>query len=431
MSLRSFPARLPDRPFWRAREAGTAVPTAVEISARLRTRRPRVERFAELLNGLRESIRLGDGPCRGRLFDRPQLRGHRFRRLGDLVALGVPDARNFLQDVDETRPAPPRRRREIRAAVERLQLGREPHAHRPTAGAGGRLHEGHVDAIDVRPLFAIDLDRHEVFVEHGRQLAALERLVLHHVTPVARRVADREKDRLLLCPRLRERLVAPRKPVHGLFACCSRYGLRSLASRLAHPTILSTVMYNPAPEDPMADTSSLTGKRVAMLVEDEFEDRELTGPLDALRAAGATVTIVGPSADAEYRGKRGQTVVKSELAAGAARMKDFDALVIPGGHAPEKMRMRHAMVDLARDAMEAGKPVAAICHGPQLLISANALKGRTLTCWPSIAIDVKNAGGLYVDKPVVEDANLITSRKPDDVPMFSDAIIRALSKVHA
>ena len=109
-------------------------------------------------------------------------------------------------------------------------------------------------------------------------------------------------------------------------------------------------------------------------------------------------------------------------------MKDFDALVIPGGHAPDKMRMRHAMVDLARDAMEAGKPVAAICHGPQLLISANALRGRTLTCWPSIAIDVKNAGGLYVDKPVVEDGNLITSRKPDDVPVFSEAIIRALSR---
>ena len=110
-------------------------------------------------------------------------------------------------------------------------------------------------------------------------------------------------------------------------------------------------------------------------------------------------------------------------------MKDFDALVIPGGHAPDKMRMRHAMVDLARDAMEAGKPVAAICHGPQLLISANALRGRTLTCWPSIAIDVKNAGGLYVDKPVVEDGNLITSRKPDDVPVFSEAIIRALARV--
>jgi len=180
----------------------------------------------------------------------------------------------------------------------------------------------------------------------------------------------------------------------------------------------------------MSGTAVLSGKRVAMLVEDEFEDRELTGPLDALREAGATVTLVGPTAAAEFKGKRGQAVVTSDLAAGSARMTDFDALVIPGGHAPEKMRMRHAMVDLARDAMEAGKPVAAICHGPQLLISANTLRGRTLTCWPSIAIDVKNAGGLYVDKPVVEDGNLITSRKPDDVSAFSEAIIRALSKVH-
>ena len=180
----------------------------------------------------------------------------------------------------------------------------------------------------------------------------------------------------------------------------------------------------------MGDGAVLTGKRVAMLVEDEFEDRELMGPLEALRAAGAIVTIVGPTAGTQFKGKRGDAVVTADVAAGAARMKDFDALVIPGGHAPDKMRMRHAMVDLARDAMEANKPVAAICHGPSLLISSNSLKGRTLTCWPSIAIDVKNAGGRYVDKPVVEDGNLITSRKPDDVPVFSDAIIRALSKLH-
>jgi protease I len=181
----------------------------------------------------------------------------------------------------------------------------------------------------------------------------------------------------------------------------------------------------------MNDSSLLAGKRIALLVEDGFEDRELTGPLDALRAAGATVTLVGPAAGTEFRGKRGQAVVTADVGAGAAKMSDFDALVIPGGHAPDKMRMRHAMVDLARDAMDAGKPVAAICHGPQVLISADVLRGRTLTCWPSIAIDVKNAGGLYVDKPVVEDGNLITSRKPDDVPLFSEAIVRALSRVHA
>ena len=178
----------------------------------------------------------------------------------------------------------------------------------------------------------------------------------------------------------------------------------------------------------MSVAPTLSGKRVAILIEDEFEDRELVGPLDALRDAGATVTVVGPQAGTEYRGKRGQASIAADLAADRARITDFDALVIPGGHAPDKMRMRHAMVDLVRDAMTAGKPVAAICHGPQLLISADALKGRTLTCWPSIAVDVKNAGGLYVDKPVVEDGNLITSRKPDDVPLFNEAIVRALAR---
>ena len=173
----------------------------------------------------------------------------------------------------------------------------------------------------------------------------------------------------------------------------------------------------------------LTSKRVALLVEDEFEDSEVTGPRDLLRDAGITVVIVGTKAGATYRGKKGETVT-ADLGAGAAKAKDFDAVVIPGGHAPDKMRMRHAMVDLARDAMEAGKPVAAICHGPQVLISANVLRGRTLTCWPSIAVDVKNAGGLYVDKPVVEDGNLITSRKIDDVQVFSEAIIRALKSVN-
>jgi protease I len=178
----------------------------------------------------------------------------------------------------------------------------------------------------------------------------------------------------------------------------------------------------------LTQNTSLAGTRVAVLVEEGFEDRELTGPLEALQAAGARVTLVGPTKGTSFTGKRGQATVTSELAAGDATIQDFDAIVIPGGYAPDKMRLRHAMVDLAREAMSADKTVAAICHGPQLLISADALRGRTLTCWPSIAIDVKNAGGMYVDKPVVEDGNLITSRKPDDVPMFSEAIIRALSR---
>jgi len=177
----------------------------------------------------------------------------------------------------------------------------------------------------------------------------------------------------------------------------------------------------------MSDSAALAGRRIAILVENDFEDSELTGPRDALRAAGATVVVVGPTAPTDFTGKKLGTIVTSELAAGAAKMQNFDALVIPGGYAPDKMRMRHAMVDFTRDMVEAGKPVAAICHGPSLLISANALKGRTLTCWPSIAVDVKNAGGMYVDKPVVEDGNLITSRKPDDIPFFNDAIVRAVT----
>ena len=165
--------------------------------------------------------------------------------------------------------------------------------------------------------------------------------------------------------------------------------------------------------------------RVAMLVENGFEDSELTGPVERLRQAGVDVAIVGPLADRDYTGKKG-TVVRSDVGAGDARASAFDAVIIPGGHAPDRMRMRHGLVDLVRDAYLAGKPVAAICHGPQMLISADALRGRTVTCWPSIAVDVKNAGGLYVDRPVVEDGNVITSRKPDDVPQFSEAILRAL-----
>src|SRR5215831_7139595 len=136
----------------------------------------------------------------------------------------------------------------------------------------------------------------------------------------------------------------------------------------------------------MSDPAALSGRRIAILVENEFEDSELTGPRDALKAAGATVVLVGPTANTDFKGKKLGTVVTSELAAGAAKVNDFDPLVIPGRNAPDKMRMRHAMVDFTRDMIDAGKPVAAICHGPSMLISANALRGKTLTCWPSIAI---------------------------------------------
>lgn len=177
---------------------------------------------------------------------------------------------------------------------------------------------------------------------------------------------------------------------------------------------------------PMTADAVQPVKRVAVLVEEDFEDRELPGLLQALRECGLAITVVGPVAGADYRGKRGDAIVKADISAGSARIKDFDIVVIPGGYAPDRMRMRHAMVDLVRDALDTGKPVAAIDHGPQVLITVNALRGRTATCWPSIAVDVKNAGGMYVDRPVVEDGPLITARKRDDIPMFCDAIARAI-----
>lgn len=164
---------------------------------------------------------------------------------------------------------------------------------------------------------------------------------------------------------------------------------------------------------------------VAMLVEDGFEDAEVIDTTELLRRGGMSVVLVGPFAGREYKGKKGATVT-SETAATSVNARDFSAVIVPGGHAPDKMRMRHAMLDLVRDTLASGKPVAAICHGPQVLISAGVLRGRTLTCWPSIAVDVTNAGGAYVDRPVVEDGNLITSRKPDDIPQFVAAILRAL-----
>jgi protease I len=119
--------------------------------------------------------------------------------------------------------------------------------------------------------------------------------------------------------------------------------------------------------------------------------------------------------------------VTSHIAPGAARARTFAAIAIPGGYAPDRIRMRHGLIDLVRDAVAAGRPVAAIGHGAQVLISALVVNGRTMTCWPSIAVDVTNAGGLYVDRPVVEDGPIITARKADDLPRFIAAIVRATS----
>ncbi|MCC6164807.1 MAG: DJ-1/PfpI family protein [Acidobacteria bacterium] len=169
-------------------------------------------------------------------------------------------------------------------------------------------------------------------------------------------------------------------------------------------------------------------KRVALLIEDEFEDADVAATSDLLRSAGVTVVIVGPIAGRTHRGRKSTEVVV-ELAAGRAHAREFDAVLIPGGYAPDRMRMRHAMTDLVRDMLAANKPVAAIDRGAQLLISVKAVAGRTITCWPSIAIDIKNAGGRYVDRPVVEDNGVITARKADDVPHFAAAILKALGNL--
>lgn len=169
-------------------------------------------------------------------------------------------------------------------------------------------------------------------------------------------------------------------------------------------------------------------KRVALLVEDEFEDADVAGTRDLLRSAGVDVVVVGPLAGRTYRGRKAMEIQADE-AAGKVRAQDFDAVLIPGGYAPDRIRMRHAMTDLVRETLAAGKPVGAIDRGAQVLITVKAVAGRTITCWPSIAIDIKNAGGRYVDRPVVEDGCVITARKADDVPHFAAAILKALGNL--
>jgi protease I len=171
---------------------------------------------------------------------------------------------------------------------------------------------------------------------------------------------------------------------------------------------------------------SSRGEAVAVLVEDGFDDQELTGIIDGLTTAGLEVVLVGPVAGRSYTGRHGHTTVTSHMAPGAARARTFAAIAIPGGYAPDRIRMRHGLIDLVRDAVSAGRPVAAIGHGAQVLISALVVSGRTMTCWPSIAVDITNAGGLYVDRPVVEDGPIITARKAGDLLQFVAAVLRAI-----
>jgi protease I len=171
----------------------------------------------------------------------------------------------------------------------------------------------------------------------------------------------------------------------------------------------------------------LTGKRVAVLVEQKYEEMEVWYPVYRLREAGCTVTLVGPEAGKTYASKLGYPAT-ADAAADRVSASDFDAVVIPGGFAPDYIRRSEPMLRLVRDAGGAGKPLAAICHGPWVLCSTNFLKGKTATCFHSIKDDVVNAGARYVDKEVVVDGNVITSRKPDDLPAFVTAVMKAIAE---
>jgi protease I len=169
----------------------------------------------------------------------------------------------------------------------------------------------------------------------------------------------------------------------------------------------------------MADVK---GRKVAVLATDGVEQVELTEPVKALRAAGAQVTVISPKGGQiqafqhDAPGERLQT----DAALSGTRPDQFEALMLPGGVAnPDKLRMIPEAVAFVKHFVDSRKPIAAICHGPWTLIEAGGVKGRRMTSWPSLRTDLRNAGANWVDEPCVEDGNLVTSRKPDDIPEFN------------
>lgn len=171
----------------------------------------------------------------------------------------------------------------------------------------------------------------------------------------------------------------------------------------------------------------LKGKRVAVLIEQQYQEMEVWYPVYRLREAGCQVTLVGPEAGTSYPSKLGYPA-KTDKAAKDVKAADFDGIVLPGGFAPDFIRRNDAMLKLVRDMAEQGKVLAAICHGPWVLCSTTALHGKKATCFFAIKDDVINAGAKYVDEECVVDGNIITSRKPDDLPAFVVALMKALVK---
>ncbi|WP_058910866.1 type 1 glutamine amidotransferase domain-containing protein [Entomohabitans teleogrylli] len=169
-------------------------------------------------------------------------------------------------------------------------------------------------------------------------------------------------------------------------------------------------------------------KRIAVLITDEFEDSEYTSPAQALLDAGHDVITIEKQAGKSVTGKRGEAHVMINAAIDDVSPEQFDALLLPGGHSPDTLRGDDRFVHFTREIVNSGKPVFAICHGPQLLISADVVRGRKLTAVKPIVVDVKNAGADFVDREVVVDSEqLVTSRTPDDLPAFNREMIRLLS----
>jgi protease I len=172
---------------------------------------------------------------------------------------------------------------------------------------------------------------------------------------------------------------------------------------------------------------SLSGKRVAILAGPDYEDLELHYPLLRFIEEGADVKVVAPTRDV-YRGKHGLSIVP-DLTIDEALSMDFDIVIIPGGWSPDRLRRDSRVVEFVRKHGQKGAIIGAICHGPQLLISAKLLNGKKVTCVSGIKDDVINAGATFIDAPVVVDGNIITSRVPDDLPVFCKTIIAEATKL--
>ncbi|MBN1465603.1 DJ-1/PfpI/YhbO family deglycase/protease [candidate division KSB1 bacterium] len=170
----------------------------------------------------------------------------------------------------------------------------------------------------------------------------------------------------------------------------------------------------------------LNGKKIAILISPQFHDEEATIPRDYLHERGAQVDLVGLDA-AELTGKYGRITLKPDKTIAHVRADEYDGLIIPGGGAPERIRINETALKFVRDFWASGRPLGAICHGPQVLISAGLLRGVTLTCYIGIRDDVQNVGATFVDQEVCLDGQLITSRTPDDLPAFNAAFARALA----